>query len=80
MFNLHTKHVIVESTARTIYNRFSSHLRGNFDKISKKAANYIIKRDIENWIIMPLETGIVKTKLKDRKGHWTRIFGHLLVN
>lgn len=79
MFNLHTKRIIIGSTSRNIYTRFSSHLRGQYDKISRRAANYIVNRGIENWLIIPLETGIVKENLKVQ-GYWARIFKHLLIN
>ena len=80
MFNLKTKRAIVGSTSRTIYDRFKEHLKGSFDKLSRRAANYIMNLGIEHWIIIPLETNIEKTKLKEKEGIWAKIFSHLLIN
>ena len=51
MFNTQTKKMIVGLTSDTIYKRFSGHLSGRVDNLSKKAANYVKHKGPHFWII-----------------------------
>ena len=73
MFNCVTKKLIIGSTSSNIYIRFASHLKGKTDKISKKAAQYIINKGISNWLILPVDTADNIKTLKQKEGNWARI-------
>lgn len=80
MYNTLTKKMVVGSTSANMYQRYAQHIRGRVDNLSRKAANYIINKGVQVWIIIPLEYSNSRTTLYQLEGVWARKLRAYLIN
>ena len=80
MFNTQTKKMIVGSTSDNLYKRFSRHISGRVDNLSKKAANYIKHKGPHLWMIIPLAFSDNRNELYKLEGIWANRLRNYLIN